>query len=153
MSQGKKLRYHVKDLVTRNTHREKKKEIWPNPMTKPPIPTEMMCNMKALSLLVWKLWPRLKFLFTHKRRRRRRRYGYDISSQDICHGSLKRTKKCLKTSNIKSFLTFSNETLWAGHRFSLYMYIHTLTLKIWPWIKVMTHSLVICAVCPITPRR
>ena len=24
-----------------------------------------MCNMKALSLLVRKLWPRLKFLFTH----------------------------------------------------------------------------------------
>ena len=23
-----------------------------------------MCNMKGLSFLVWKLWPRLKFLFT-----------------------------------------------------------------------------------------
>ena len=37
--QGKKVWFHVKGLVTRNTH----------------------VNIKALSLLVWKLWPRLKF--------------------------------------------------------------------------------------------
>ena len=37
-SQGQKLWYHVKGLVTRN----------------------QICNMKALSLLVWKLWSRLK---------------------------------------------------------------------------------------------
>ena len=46
-----------------------------------------MCNMKALSLLIGKLWPRLKFLFTHTRRRRHQ--GYDISSPDIRPGSLK----------------------------------------------------------------
>ena len=31
--------------------------------------TTHMCNMKALSLLVRKLWARLKFLVTHIRRR------------------------------------------------------------------------------------
>ena len=46
-----------------------------------------MCNMKALSPLVRKLWPMLKFLFTHQRRRRHQ--GYDISSPDIRPGSLK----------------------------------------------------------------
>ena len=48
-----------------------------------------MCNMKALSLLVRKLWLRLKCLFTHTRRRRRGHRGYDISSLDIRPGSLK----------------------------------------------------------------
>ena len=50
-----------------------------------------MCNMKVLSLLVRKLWPRLKFLSTHTRRRgrRRRHQGYDISSPDMRPGSLK----------------------------------------------------------------
>ena len=43
--------------------------------------------MKALSLLVRKLWPRLKFLSTHTRGRRHQ--GYDISSPDIRPGSLK----------------------------------------------------------------
>ena len=38
-----------------------------------------MCNTKALSLLVRKLWPRLKFLFTHTR----------PESPDIRPGSLK----------------------------------------------------------------
>ena len=45
-----------------------------------------MCNMKALSLVVRKLWPGLKFLFTHTRRRGHQ--GYDISSLDIRPGSL-----------------------------------------------------------------
>ena len=48
-----------------------------------------MCNMKALSLVVRKLWPRLNFLFTHTRRRGRGHQGYDISSPDIRPGSLK----------------------------------------------------------------
>ena len=47
-----------------------------------------MCNMKALSLPVIKLWPRSKFLFTHTRRRRSGHQGYDISSPDIRPGSL-----------------------------------------------------------------
>ena len=48
-----------------------------------------MCNMKALSLLVRKLWPRLKFLFTHHTRTPT--VGqYDISFPDIRPGSLKR---------------------------------------------------------------
>ena len=58
-----------------------------------------MCNMKVLSLVVRKLWQRLKFLFRHTRRRRRRHgrrcrrrrghQGYDISSPDIRPCSLK----------------------------------------------------------------
>ena len=55
--------------------------------------------MKALSLLVRKLWPRLKFCSRiqrgrrHGRRRGRGHQGYDISSPDIRPGSLKNTHK------------------------------------------------------------
>ena len=50
-----------------------------------------MLNMKVLWLVVRKLWPRLKFLFTHTRQHQ----GYDISSPDICPGSLKRKRSDL----------------------------------------------------------
>ena len=46
-------------------------------------------NMKALSLLVWKLWPRLKFLFTSKRM-----LGH------ICPGSLKSLKTKFEQGSI-----------------------------------------------------
>ena len=58
-----------------------------------------MCNMKALSLLVRKLWPRLKFFFTYTRRRGHQ--GYDISSPDIRPGLLKRfTIFSVATNNV-----------------------------------------------------
>ena len=47
-----------------------------------------MCNMKALSLLVRKLWRRLKFLFTYTHADAGNQ-GYDISSPDIRSGLLK----------------------------------------------------------------
>ena len=52
-----------------------------------------MSNMKALSLMVRKLRPRLKFLFTHPtltRTPKPTRTPYDVSSPDIHPGSLKR---------------------------------------------------------------
>ena len=52
-------------------------------------------NMKVLSFVVHKLWPRLKFLSTddddnnNKQRRRQQRRGYDNSYPDFRHGELK----------------------------------------------------------------
>ena len=91
-SQGQKLWYHVKGLVTRNTHVQyespmissglkvmdkvkvfqKKVKLQGQghkvknygTMWKVLLQGIHMSNMKALSLLVRKLWPRLKFLFT-----------------------------------------------------------------------------------------
>ena len=53
-----------------------------------------ICNMKTLSLLIWKLWPRLKFLFTHHILTRMlgvMKFG----SSDICSGSRKSWLKYL----------------------------------------------------------
>ena len=67
-----------------------------------------MCNMKVLSLLLRKLWPRLKFLSTHTRRRGCRHQGYDISSPDIRSGSLKIPTFSRCVAKLKVKVTRSN---------------------------------------------
>ena len=94
-SQGQKLQYHVKGLVTRNTHVRYESPITSDKKVMAKVQVFLkvgqtlmsksrgqnygtmwkvlsqgiqMCNMKVLSLLVRKLWPRLKFLFTHHTR-------------------------------------------------------------------------------------